>query len=68
MLHQSPASITRDAYFRVRGNGDGNCQADSVYVLGNIVAGSDDNAFDLDSMVPVVRSSVGVAAYLAWAG
>lgn len=62
MLHQSLARITRDAYFRIRENGDGDCQADTVYVLDNIVAASNNTAFELDAMVTVVRSSVRVAA------
>lgn len=59
-LDETRRIITRDAYFRVRGSGDGDGNAAGVYVLGDIVAGSNNTVFELDAMVPVVCSSVGV--------
>ncbi|KAL1860247.1 hypothetical protein Daus18300_009301 [Diaporthe australafricana] len=60
-LDETKRVITRDAYFRVRGSGgDGDANADGVYVLGDIVAGSANTAMELDAMVPVVCSSIGV--------
>ncbi|CAJ2501475.1 Uu.00g043280.m01.CDS01 [Anthostomella pinea] len=46
---------TRDAHFRVQGDA-----GDGVYVLGDIVAGSNNTLFDLDAMVPTVCSAVAV--------
>ncbi|KAI1845193.1 hypothetical protein JX265_006969 [Neoarthrinium moseri] len=57
-LDSTKRIITRDAYFRVKGNDAKN--ADGVYVLGDIVAGSNNTIFELDAMVPTVCSSVGV--------
>ncbi|MCJ1245544.1 hypothetical protein MMC30_002748 [Trapelia coarctata] len=57
-LDASKRVVTHDAYFRVRGSG-----ADDVagmYVLGDIVAGSNNSAMELDAMVPTVCSSVAV--------
>lgn len=59
-LDETKRVITRDAYFRVRGGGAGDSNADGVYVLGDIVAGSANTLMELDAMVPVVCSSVGL--------
>lgn len=59
-LDETKRVVTRDAYFRARGSSDGDRHADGVYVLGDIVAGSNNTVFELDAMVPVLCSSVGV--------
>ncbi|KAF1999219.1 hypothetical protein P154DRAFT_621083 [Amniculicola lignicola CBS 123094] len=50
--------ITRDAYFRVKG--DGGPDVAGIYVLGDIVAGSTNTAWEINSQVPVAGSSFGV--------
>ena len=57
-LDDSKLVLTRDAYFRVRGNGSDD--VNGVYVLGDVVAGSKNTLIELDAMVPTVCSSVGV--------
>ena len=49
---------TKDEYFRVKG--DGQSEIEGIYVLGDIVAGSDNTALQLDAQVPVVGSSFSV--------
>ncbi|KAF2635252.1 FAD/NAD(P)-binding domain-containing protein [Massarina eburnea CBS 473.64] len=46
---------TRDAYFRVRGDG-----ADNVYAIGDVVSGSKKTAIEVDAMTVTVASSIGV--------
>lgn len=56
-LDSSGRILTSDNYFRVKGNGS---DASGIYVLGDIVAGSDNTALELDAQVPVAASSFAV--------
>jgi NADH dehydrogenase FAD-containing subunit len=47
--------LTRDAYFRVKGNGSDDVEG--VYVLGDVVAGSANTAMELDGQTPTVASA-----------
>ncbi|KAF2117129.1 hypothetical protein BDV96DRAFT_490438 [Lophiotrema nucula] len=49
---------TKDAYFRVKG--DGQSDVSGIYVVGDIVEGSDNTAIQLDAQVPVATSSFAV--------
>ncbi|PSN75150.1 FAD/NAD(P)-binding domain-containing protein [Corynespora cassiicola Philippines] len=57
-LDASGRVVTRDPYFRVRG--DGQADVGSVYVLGDIVSGSTNTAIELDAHVSTVTSSFAV--------
>ncbi|KAM3068911.1 hypothetical protein ACMFMG_004085 [Clarireedia jacksonii] len=57
-LDETGRVITRDAYFRVKGNGTDD--VNGVYVLGDIVAGSSNSALELDPMVSTLCSSLAV--------
>jgi NADH dehydrogenase FAD-containing subunit len=48
---------TRDAYFRVKGDGP---SAQGVYVVGDVAQGTTASAIELDAMVPVVASSIAI--------
>lgn len=50
--------LTRDAYFRVKGNGSDDVEG--VYVLGDVTAGSVNTAIELDAQVPTVASAFAV--------
>ncbi|TVY28558.1 Oxidoreductase [Lachnellula hyalina] len=50
--------LTRDAYFRVKGNGSDDVEG--VYVLGDVVAGSANSAMALDGQTPTVASAFAV--------
>ncbi|TGO63755.1 hypothetical protein BCON_0011g00990 [Botryotinia convoluta] len=57
-LDESGRVITRDAYFRVKGNGSDDVKG--IYVLGDIVAGSSNSALELDPMLVTLCSSLAV--------
>lgn len=57
-LDETGRVITCDSYFRVRGSGDSDPLAKSVYALGDIVAGSNNTILELDAMIPTVCSSI----------
>ena len=59
-LDESQRVITMDNYFRVRGSSEESADARDVYVLGDIVAGSDGTLMQLDFMIPVAASSLAV--------
>lgn len=50
--------LTRDAYFRVKGNGSDDVEG--VYVLGDVTAGSPNTAMVLDAQTPTVASAFAV--------
>ncbi|TVY42624.1 Oxidoreductase ptaL [Lachnellula cervina] len=50
--------LTRDAYFRVKGNGSDDVEG--VYVLGDVTAGSANTAMVLDAQTPTVASAFAV--------
>lgn len=57
-LDDSGRVLTRDEYFRAKG--DGSADAEGVYVLGDIVAGSHNTLVELDAMVPVAGTAFAV--------
>jgi NADH dehydrogenase FAD-containing subunit len=57
-LDETGRVITRDVYFRVKGNGTDDVK--QVYVMGDIVAGSSNAALELDPMVTTLCSSLAV--------
>lgn len=57
-LDETGRVITRDAYFRVRGNGSDDVKG--IYALGDIVAGSSNSALEIDPMVTTLCSSLAV--------
>jgi NADH dehydrogenase FAD-containing subunit len=56
-LMQDRKVATRDAYFRVKGDG---YSVQGVYVIGDVAQGAHASAIELDAMVPVVASSIAV--------
>ncbi|KAF7960088.1 hypothetical protein EAE96_001687 [Botrytis aclada] len=57
-LDETGRVITRDAYFRVQGNGSDDVKG--IYALGDIVAGSSNSALGLDPMIATLASSLAV--------
>lgn len=57
-LDESKRIVTRDAFLRVRG--PQGSAPEGVYVIGDVVGGSNNTIFELDAMVPTACSSVGV--------
>jgi NADH dehydrogenase FAD-containing subunit len=57
-LDGSGRVLTRDEYFRVKG--DGSSDVEAIYVLGDIVAGSNNTGMELDAMVPVAGTAFAV--------
>ncbi|TVY57076.1 Oxidoreductase ptaL [Lachnellula suecica] len=57
-LDETGRVLTRDAYFRVKGNGSDDVEG--VYVVGDIVAGSNNTAIEVDAMVPTAASAFAV--------
>ncbi|KAM7194374.1 hypothetical protein V8F33_007262 [Rhypophila sp. PSN 637] len=62
--------IKKDAYFRVRGSSDSGSDAKDVYVVGDVVAGSENSIWELEANVPVVGTAIGtdIAAKIGKAG
>lgn len=62
--------IKKDAYFRARGSSDSANDAKDVYIVGDIVAGSENNIWDIEANVPVVGTAIGndIAAKVGKAG
>lgn len=56
-LDKDQKVATRDAYFRVKGDGP---SVQGVYVVGDVASGANASAIELDAMVPVVASSIAV--------
>lgn len=59
-LDETGRVITRDNYFRVQGSGHRDADAEGIYALGDIVAGSSNTISELDAMVPVLCSTLGL--------
>jgi len=59
-LDDSKRVITKDGYFRVQGSAEASADATGVYVVGDIVAGSEATLVQLDAMIPVAASSLAV--------
>lgn len=59
-LDETGRVITKGTYFRVRGSRNGDAQAEGIYALGDIVAGSSNTIMELDAMVPVLCSALGL--------
>lgn len=59
-LDETGRVITKDNYFRVRGSGYRDVNASGIYALGDIVAGSSNTIAELDAMVPVLCSTLGL--------
>ncbi|KAK3313154.1 hypothetical protein B0H66DRAFT_387393 [Apodospora peruviana] len=57
-LDESGRVIKKDAYFRVKGGGEDDAQG--AYIIGDIVAGSNNTIFELDANVPTACSAIGV--------
>ncbi|TGO75548.1 hypothetical protein BELL_0207g00120 [Botrytis elliptica] len=57
-LDESGRVITRDVYFRVKGNGSDDVKG--IYVLGDMVAGSSNSALEMDPMLATLCSSLAV--------
>lgn len=54
-LDSNKRILTRDAFFRVKGDG-----TDNVYAIGDVVSGSNNTALEVDAMTLTVASSIGV--------
>jgi hypothetical protein len=57
-LDETKRVLTRDAYFRVKGNGSDDVEG--VYTVGDVVAGSANTAIELDAMVVTATSAFAV--------
>lgn len=59
-LDETGRVITKGTYFRVRGSTNSDSNAEGIYALGDIVAGSSNTIIELDAMVPVLCSALGL--------
>lgn len=68
-LDKSGRVIKKDNYFRARG-GESSNDAKDVYIVGDLLAGGEDNIFQLEAMVPCVGTAIGqdIASKIGKAG
>lgn len=59
-LDETGRVITKGTYFRVRGSANNDPHAEGIYALGDIVAGSSNTIVELDAMVPVLCTALGL--------
>jgi len=57
-LDETKRVLTRDAYFRVKGNGSDDVEG--VYVVGDVTSGSANTAMELDAMIATANSAFAV--------
>ncbi|KAM7191714.1 hypothetical protein V8F20_009191 [Naviculisporaceae sp. PSN 640] len=69
-LDASGRVIKKDPYFRARGSSDSTNDAEDVYIVGDIVADSENSIWELEAHVPVVGTAIGndIAAKIGQAG